>query len=322
MRPLQALHLVTPVMKPNRFIAALLPLVAVLLLMLPLLSRAAEQRTFPTPEAAVDALHAALKANDVPALVALVGDRYKDQVDSGDSAADAASHARAAALLDTYRRLDERGRDRRVLLMGAHAWPMPVPLVRNNGVWRFAAEEGAEELLNRRIGRNERNALLVLRASLDAQRQYASKDRDGDGVLQYAAKLGSTPTRQDGLYWPADASRGEEVSPFGPLVAGNPAYDAAQREQGDPYQGYHFRILTRQGRHAPGGAYHYVINGRMIAGFALVAYPAEYGESGVKTFMVSHNGKVYEKDLGKNSRSVGEKISSFDPGPGWKAVRP
>ncbi len=144
-------------------------------------------------------------------------------------------------------------------------------------------------------------------------------DRDGDGVLQYAQRLGSTPGKHDGLYWPADAAKGEEASPFGPLVAESAAY-LKGHQAGDPYRGYHFRILTRQGKSAPGGAYSYVINGRMIAGFAMVAYPAQYGESGVMTFIVSHNGKVFEKDLGKNSAEIGAKMTAFDPGAGWKEV--
>jgi hypothetical protein len=161
----------------------------------------------------------------------------------------------------------------------------------------------------------------VLRAYLDAQRQYASRDRDGDGVLQYAQKLASTKGKQDGLYWPADADKGEEVSPFGPLIAESAPYRNIQ-QKGTPYHGYRFRILTRQGKSAPGGAYGYVINGRMIAGFAMVAYPAEYGQSGVMTFIVNHNGKIYEKDLGKNTAEIGGKMTSFDPVKGWKEVAP
>ena len=184
-----------------------------------------------------------------------------------------------------------------MLLIGDQAWPFPIPLVKDKEAWRFATEEGADEIVNRRIGGNERNAIVVLRAYIDAQRQYASRDRDGDGVLQYALKLGSTPGRHDGLYWPADAAKGEEPSPFGPLVAESAAYLKGHKE-GDAYRGYHFRILTRQGKHAPGGAYSYVINGRMIAGFAMVAYPARYGDSGVMTFIVSNNGRIYERDLG------------------------
>ena len=296
-------------------------LMLVLALALPLAAAAADQRTFATPEAAMDALIAALKANDDAALVAIFGEKYKHLVVTGDQANDAAVRAKAVERLATFRALDERGDNRRVLLMGAEAWPFPIPLVREGGVWRFATEEGAEEILNRRIGANERNAMYVLRAYLAAQRQYASRDRNGDGVLQYAQKLASAPGKYDGLYWPADAAEGDEASPFGPLIAQSSAYLAGHK-RGDPYRGYHFRILTRQGKNAPGGAYSYVINGRMIAGFAMVAYPAEYGESGVMTFIVSHNGKIYEKDLGEDTAGIGAKMATFDPGPGWKEVAP
>jgi hypothetical protein len=161
----------------------------------------------------------------------------------------------------------------------------------------------------------------VLRAYLDAQRQYASRDRDGDGVLQYAQKLGSTPGKRDGLFWNADASKGEEASPFGPLIAESAGY-LKSHKAGDAYRGYHFRILDRQGKSAPGGAYSYMINGRMLAGFAMVAYPDVYGKSGVMTFIVSNNGKVFEKDLGKNSVQLGAAMTTFEPGAGWKAVAP
>jgi hypothetical protein len=191
---------------------------------------------------------------------------------------------------------------------------MPIPIVRSGTQWRFATELVEEEIFNRRIGANENSAIAVLHAYLDAQRQYASRDRDGDDVLQYARKIGSTPGKHDGLYWEA-ADDGEE-SPFGPLIAESSAYLKGHKT-GDAYRGYHFRVLDRQGKNAPGGAYSYVINGRMIAGFAMVAYPAVYGESGVMTFIVSNNGKIFEKDLGKNSEKVGAAMTTFDPGPGW-----
>ena len=237
--------------------------------------------------------------------------------------------------MQTMRVLDERGADKRVVLIGDQAWPMPIPLVKDKGVWHFATAEGADELVNRRIGGNERSAIHVLRAYLDAQREYASRDRDGDNVLQYAQKLGSSPGKHDGLYWPAHAAKGEETSPFGPLVAESADYLKGHKE-GDPYRGYRFKILTRQGKSAPGGAYNYVINGRMIAGFAMVAYPAQYGESGVMTFIVSNNGKVYEKDLGRNSDKIGAAMTTFeagfesrgmdrrapfDPASGWKELQ-
>ena len=291
----------------------------VLLLILPLTASAAEQKTFATPDEAVDAFLAALKADDDAALVAIFGDKHKDLVVTSDRAANSATRAEAVVEIQTYRLLEEQGKDRRVLLIGDQAWPVPIPLVKSGERWRFATEEGENEIFNRRIGANERNAIAVLEAYVDAQKQYASWDRNNDGVLQYAQRLGSTPGKRDGLYWPADMAKGEETSPFGPLVAESAAY-LKGRKAGDPYRGYHFRILTRQGKSAPGGAYNYVINGRMIAGFAMVAYPDQYGDSGVMTFIVSHSGRVFEKDLGRNSEAIGAKMTTFDPGAGWKEV--
>lgn len=286
---------------------------------MPMLATGAEQKTFATPDEAVDALVAALKADDDAALVALFGDKHKSVVVTPDRAANSESRARILAAMQTYRLLEEKGKDRRVLLIGDQAWPLPIPLARVGERWRFATEEGEDEIVNRRIGANERSAIKVLNAYLDAQKDYAARDRNGDGVLQYAQRLGSTPGKHDGLYWPADTAKGEEASPFGPLVAQSAAY-LKGHASGDPYRGYQFRILTRQGKSAPGGAYSYVINGRMIAGFALVAYPAQYGDSGVMTFIVSHNGKAFEKDLGKNSAAIGAKMTAFDPGAGWKEI--
>jgi hypothetical protein len=292
-----------------------------LVLAVPLAAAAAPQDTYATPEAAVDALMAALKADSDAAMVAVFGDEHKALILNSDRAASSATRAKILAAMQVLRVLHEPTQNRRVLLIGDEAWPMPIPIVRAGDRWRFATEEGEDELVNRRIGGNERNAIYVLRASIDAQRAYAARDRDGDGVLQYAQKLASAPGKHDGLYWPSDAAKGEEPSPFGPLVAESAPYLKGHRA-GDPYRGYHFRILPRQGQKAPGGAYSYVINGRMIAGFAMVAYPAEYGRSGVMTFIVSHNGKVYEKDLGKKSAAIGAKMTSFDPGAGWKEVAP
>jgi hypothetical protein len=290
-----------------------------LLLVLPTASFAAEQKIFATPDEAVSALHAALKADDDAALIAIFGDKHKDLVIDPDRANSSANRAKAAAAMDTYRLLKEQGKDKRQLLIGDQAWPVPIPLVKSGERWRFATEEGEEELVNRRIGANERNAITVLSAYIDAQKQYASEDRNGDGVLEYAQRLGSTPGKKDGLYWPADAGKGEEMSPFGPLVAESAPYLKGHKT-GDPYRGYRYRILTRQGKNAPGGAYNYIINGRMIPGFAMVAYPDRYGESGVMTFIVNQNGKVFERDLGKNTAAIGEKMSAFDPDKGWREV--
>ena len=285
----------------------------------PLAASAAPQQAFATPEAAVDALMAAFKADSDADLLAIFGDDYKDLVVHGDRAADSANRARNYASMQTLRVLRESGPDRRLLLIGAEAWPVPIPIVRVGERWRFASEEGADEVLNRQIGANEHAAMHVLRAFVDAQRVFASRDRDDDGVLQYARKLASTPGKQDGLYW--STKPGEEPSPFGPLIAESAAY-LQGHAVGDPYRGYRFRILTRQGAHAPGGAFDYLINGRLIAGFAMVAYPADYGRSGVMSFIVNQNGRVYEKDLGKNSATTAAKMSAFDPGPGWKPVAP
>lgn len=308
-------------MKLPVMVTACFRMALTLLLALPIAAAAAEQRAFATPEAAVDAFVAALRSDDEAALVAIFGETHKHLVVTGDRAHDAKVRADVAARIAVFRALEDRGIERRVLVMGAEAWPLPIPLVRTGGAWRFATEEGIDEILNRRIGANERNAIAVLRAYLEAQREYASRDRDGDGVLQYARRLASTPGKFDGLYWPADAAKGEETSPFGPLIAASAAYLAGHK-RGDPYRGYHFRILARQGGRAPGGAYSYVINGRMIAGFAMVAYPDTHGETGVMTFIVSHNGRIYEKDLGRHTEAIGAKMTAFDPGPGWKAVAP
>jgi hypothetical protein len=307
-------------MTPTKTMNLVRRVAAILLLALPLTLFAAEQKTFATPEAAVDALLAAVKADDDAALIAIFGDQNKDLFVTPDKAANSANRAKIAGAMQQLRVLDQRGPDRRIVLIGDQAWPLPIPLVREKGAWRFATEEGVDEVINRRIGANERNAIYVLRAYVDAQRQYASRDRNGDGVLQYAQKLGSTPGKQDGLYWPDDAAQDGERSPFGPLVAESAAYLKGHKDS-DPYRGYYFKILTRQGKSAPGGAFNYIINGRMIAGFGLVAYPAQYGESGVMTFIVNNYGKVYEKDLGKASVAAGNVMTSFDPGPGWKEVK-
>jgi len=319
MRPFISLQSKASSMNLIRLWSYLRRLALALLVAVPLAAAAAPQETFTTPEAAVDALMAALKADSDSAMVAIFGEAQKDVLMSSDRAANSATRAKILAAMQTLRVLREPSQDRRVLVIGEAAWPMPIPIVRVGDRWRFATEEGVDEIVNRRIGGNERNAIYVLRAYLDAQRAYAARDRDGDGVLQYAQKLSSAPGKHDGLYWPADEAKGDEASPFGPLVAESAAYRKGHAA-GDPYRGYQFRILTRQGKSAPGGAYSYVINGRMIAGFAMVAYPAEYGKGGVMTFIVSHNGKVYEKDLGKDSTAIGAKMTTFDPGAGWKEV--
>ena len=303
----------------SRLASLLRGLALALLLSTSLPGMAAEQQTFATPEAAVSALIDALKADDDAALISIFGERHKRLVVSLDKAENSALRAKVLARLETLHVLEDAGPDRRSLLIGDAAWPLPIPLVREQGVWRFATELGEDEIINRRIGANEREAISVLRAYLDAQRQYAARDRNGDEVLEYAQKLGSSPGQHDGLYWPADVSKGEEASPFGPLIAASADY-LKGHQAGDSFRGYHFRILTRQGKSAPGGAFSYVINGRMIAGFALIAYPAQYGESGVMTFIVSNHGKIYQKDLGTATAKAAARIREFNPDASWQAI--
>lgn len=196
-------------------------------------------------------------------------------------------------------------------------WPLPFPIVRDNSRWRFDTAQGIEEMVNRRIGRNELHAIEVARAYLLAQREYAAADRDGDQVREYATRISSRPGMRDGLYW--DAKDGEPVSPFGPLVADALA-DIPGHKAGGPYYGYYFKVLTRQGANPPGGAYDYVINGNMIAGFALVAFPADYGNSGIMTFLVSHQGRIVQKDLGEDTPIITDAMQQYDPDASWAAL--
>lgn len=305
-----------PVLIPfSRFMSALRGIVLALIFTLPLASVAAEQKTFASPQEAVSALTASLQADDDNALIALFGDNYRHLVIGQDKAETSANRAKALAAIQAFKALEEPAPDRRVLLIGVEAWPFPIPLVLEKGVWRFATEQGEEELINRRIGNNENEAIRVLRAYIDAQQLYASKDRNGDDLREYAQKITSSPGKHDGLYWPADESKGEEISPFGPLIASASDY-LKGHAIGDAYRGYHFRVLTRQGNSAPGGAFSYLVNGHMLAGFAMVAYPAEYGVTGVMTFIISNNGKIYERNLGKN----GAQIKEFNPSASWKLV--
>lgn len=271
---------------------------------------------FKTPEAAAEALLTAFKNNDDGALTALFGAEYSARLLSKDKAAARESRERLYQDAQKVLTLRKDTEDRVVLVIGPEAWPFPIPLVRSGADWRFQTTEGLEEIVNRRIGANERGAIVVCRDYLIAQRQYAARIRDGSGVRKFARRLVSTPGKQDGLYWDPAAAGGEE-SPFGPRIA---EYLKGGRRPGDPYYGYYFRILTRQGSKAPGGRYSYVINGNMIAGFALVAFPAEYGQSGIMTFLVSHHGKVYQKDLGPRTRRIAAKMQAYNPDSTWSEV--
>jgi hypothetical protein len=281
------------------------------------------QESFRSPDDAVNALIAAAKAKDTNALHQIFG-----PIGQGMVSPDVVQAAEERSIF--LRRVTEKvqlvpdASGRVELRLGEDGWPFPIPLVQRNGLWVFDTEAGEQEILNRRIGRNELNAIAVCQAYVDAQREYASQDRNNDGVLEFASRLRSSPGTHDGLYWPVEP--GEGLSPLGPLVAqarveGYRHQTRILADPQSPYRGYYFKILTRQGRHAPGGKYNYIINGHMIAGFALVAWPAQWGNSGIMTFMVNQQGRVYQKNLGPNTSHIAERMTSFDPESTWKPAQ-
>jgi len=275
----------------------------------------AAQRTFDTPEAALNALVAAAKADDENMLIDIFGTQYRDVIVTSDKVQDRERIERFARLAAEYQLLRTENDGRVTVVVGAEAWPLPIPLVKSGAGWQFDMAAGKEEIINRRIGSNELAAIEALHFYVNAQRQYAAKPRDGTKVRQFAQHLGSSPGKHDGLYWDPDASKGEELSPLGPLVK-----DASARRRGAPYNGYYYKILKGQGPAAPAGRYSYVINGHMVAGYALIAYPADYGSSGIKTFIVNHYGDVYEKDLGPDTARRAAAINDYNPDSTWKIV--
>jgi hypothetical protein len=211
------------------------------------------------------------------------------------------------------------GEDKAIIHLGNTDWPFPIPIVKKGDNWLFDAEQGRQEILNRRIGRNELSAIGAIKGYVEAQFEYANADRDDDDVSEYAQKLRSEPGKFDGLFW--EVEEGQPQSPLGPLIAQARAVGYKVKpwaEQPSPYHGYYYRILTRQGRNAPGGKYDYIINKNMIAGFGLVAFPAQYGSSGIMTFVVNHQGKIYQKDLGPKTGAIVEKINEYNPDSTWE----
>jgi len=278
-----------------------------------------KQKTFPSPEEAVRGLFDAVKGNDTKELLAIFGPSGKELISSGDEVADETGRDRFVQAYEEMNKLVKESDTKVILHVGNGDWPLPIPIVKRGESWRFDTKEGKEEILNRRIGRNELNTVQVCLAYVDAQREYARKDRDSDKVLEYAQKFRSTKGKKDGLYW--EAGEGEEQSPLGDLFAKAVKEGYTQRKPGgrpQPYHGYYYRILKAQGKSAPGGAYDYAVKGKMIGGFALVAYPAEYGNSGIMTFIVNHDGVVYEKNLGKDTESIATAMAKFDPDETWK----
>jgi hypothetical protein len=274
------------------------------------------QQSFRTAEEAADALVSAARTGDRKGLLTMLGRDGADIVSSGDAVADASARNRVVEAYDAKHQVVLEGADKAVLIIGREDWPFPIPLARKDNTWRFDTAAGRDEILFRRIGRNELNAIETCLAYVDAQQEYADQGVAGNGV--YAQRIVSRPGKKDGLYWPAQSSADE--SPLGELAASAAAEGYHAGQQRAPYHGYYYKILTRQGPNASGGTLDYVVRGRMIGGFALVAYPAQYRNSGVMTFLVNHQGNVYEKDLGPNTARIAAGMTAFNPDSTWRRV--
>jgi DUF2950 family protein len=290
---------------------------AATLLSLPL-SAALAQQTYKTPQEAVDALVASAKSDDQKAALVVLGRDGEDIISSGDQVADNAARQRFVTSYEAKHQIDLDGDKKATLVIGDKDYPFPIPLVKKNGLWSFDTDTGRREILFRRIGHNELDAIQTALAYVDAQNEYADKDRTGAGAGVYAQRFVSDAGKKDGLYWPT--AQGEEESPLGELFAAASRQGYHEGEGRSPYHGYYYKILTRQGPAATGGAVNYVVNGKMIGGFALAAYPAEYRNSGVMTFIVSHHGTVFQKDLGPDTEKIAEAMTSFNPDKTWTKV--
>lgn len=283
---------------------------------------AAAQRTFDSAEDAAKALVDAVRAQNANQILQVVGAKAQNWLMTPDDVADRAEWQLFLAAYDKKNAVVKQGENKAALNVGEDAWEFPAPIVRKGAKWSFDADAGREEILNRRVGRNELDTIQTLLAIVDAQREYAAADPDRNGEGDYALRFASTPGKKDGLYW--EAAQGETPSPLGALVA-----KAAREGYGEkvkagsvqPYQGYVFRMLTGQGPQAPGGAYEYKVNGRLFGGFAVIAYPAAYGNTGVKTFIVNHDGVVYEKDLGSATGDTAGKIARYNPDKSWSKAQ-
>jgi hypothetical protein len=293
------------------------------ILLLPDRLSAAGEQQFSSPEAASAALKTAVAAQDTNALHAMFGPAAHELVAADIVEATTEREVFAARLAEKTVLMRESD-SKAVLHLGADGWAFPIPLRKQDGQWLFDTEAGEEEILNRRIGANELGTIQVCRTYVQAQREYASVDRSGDEVLAYAQRLRSTPGTHDGLYWASAA--GDEQSPLGPLIAqarveGYRHKTKILADAKAPYHGYYFKILTKQGKHAPGRKYDYVIHDRLLGGFALVAWPAQWDNSGVMTFMVNQQGKVYEKNLGPKTSAIANSITTYDPDTHWTLVK-
>ena len=279
------------------------------------------QQIFASDDEASKALLTAVEDQDHDKVHQILGPAWKELV-SGDRVEDGNAFKEFAQHAAETTRLQKQDATTSILYVGKDDWPFPIPIAQSSdGKWFFDTEAGKGEILARRIGANELDTIEVCRAYVQAQRQYAARDRDSSDVLKYAQRIVSSPGKTDGLYWAV--TPGQEQSPFGPLMAEASAegYEQTAGHPHEAYHGYHFRILKRQGPAAPGGKYDYVINGNMIAGFALVAFPAEYGSSGIMTFIVSHQGTVYQKDLGPDTTNAARQMNEYNPDSSWTLVK-
>ena len=294
-------------------------LIAISIPVLPISAQEVKQKVFGSPEEAMKAFAEAVQAGNMKDVMAILGPEGEDILSSGDEVADKADRER---FLKKYQeRVDLiKDRDRISVILGNDYFPFAIPIVKKGEGWVFDTKAGKEEVLNRRIGRNELAAIQVCEAYVEAQREYASTDRERNGIIQYAQKIVSDAGRRNGLYW--EAAEGEIPSPLGPFAA--KAATEGYKKKDDkpvPYHGYYYKILKGQGMSAPGGAYNYVINGHMVAGFALVAWPAEYNVSGVMTFVVNQNGAVYQKDLGPKTEGIAKAMTLYNPDRTWKRAQ-
>jgi len=280
-----------------------------------------DQRGFKTPEEGAAALVASLESGNIEELKAILGPEGDEIISSGDPVSDQAEKKKFVERFREQSRIERLSDEAAFVHVGSQDWPMPIPLVKFDGEWIFDTESGKEVIIDRRIGKNELNAIQVCLAYADAQEEYWREDRDGDGILEYSQKFRSEPGKRDGLYWPT--AEGEPPSPLGVLAAeaAEEGYRASKDAgRSTPFHGYFYRILTAQGPQAKSGAYDYVVNGSMVGGFALIAIPAEYGASGIMSFLVNHEGTVYEKDLGEKAPSEAAEIKTFDPDKTWSPV--
>jgi ABC-type cobalt transport system substrate-binding protein len=294
--------------------------VTVALLVLPVSAQEVKQKVFGSPEEAMKALVETVQAGDKKGVLAVLGPEGEDIIDSGDAVQD--KNAQEQFVKAYQEKVDyvKEKEDRVSVILGNDNWPFAIPIIRKAEGWMFDTKAGREEMLNRRVGRNELSAIQVCLAYVEAQREYASTDREQDGIIQYAQKVMSDPYRRNGLYW--EVGEGEIESPLGPFIA--QAAQGGYIKKGDkpiPYHGYYYKILKGQGKSAPGGAFSYVINGHMVAGFALVAWPAEYEVSGVMTFIVNQNGTVYQKDLGPKTEAIVKTMTLYNPDRTWKRAQ-